>query len=191
MRLAAFLLAALLPAAFPGPTSAGQPGQPPAPAAWSFTETSAWSFAAPSYARMRARAVEAGKPLAVFVGVTPRDVPGCYSCGCASFEGCSAPCVVVGVPAGGELYWAATLPPGATDVEIQAACNPLPIAAPSPAGLPLAAPAAVIMPFVPITPRMGVSPVPAAPVGRPVVPAPAPVWRTPGVGRGPSLPANC
>src|SRR5207244_761624 len=63
------------------------------------------------YERLRARAVAEGRPLLVWVGLHRPDLerarPDCLHHHCDRFPDAAPPCVVVGRPAGGELWRAA------------------------------------------------------------------------------------
>ena len=90
------------------------------------------------YARLRQRAVAEDRPLLVWVGVTRLDLerarPDCLHLRRAAFPGAAAPCVVVGRPAGGELWRAADLPAaGLTTTTLAGALAPPPAAVAAPA----------------------------------------------------------
>jgi hypothetical protein len=71
------------------------------------------------YERLRARAVVENRPLLVWVGLSrpdlERDRPDGLHYHCATFPGAVPPCVVVGRPAGGELWRAGDVPAAAAD----------------------------------------------------------------------------
>jgi hypothetical protein len=77
------------------------------------------SAPADGYARLRARAVAEGRVLLVWVGFARPDLesalPDRLHYRCPAFPGAAPPCVVVGRPAGGELWRAADLPADAAD----------------------------------------------------------------------------
>jgi hypothetical protein len=85
------------------------------------------------YERLRARAVAEGRVLLVWVGLTRPDLerarPDCLHYRCTAFPDAAPPCVVVGRPAGGELWRAADLPAAAAD-----ALRPVPPRACGPGG---------------------------------------------------------
>ena len=74
---------------------------------------------ADEYERLRARAVVEGRVLLVWVGLDRPDLeiarPDCLHYRCGAFPGAEPPCVVVGRPAGGELWRDADLPAAAAD----------------------------------------------------------------------------
>jgi hypothetical protein len=92
--------------------------------------------AAPGEAELYDQALSKGRPLVYFVGQPARPVAGCLSHACGSFPGVAGPAVVVGVPGGGVLWRAATLPGVPSESAIVAALRP---AAPVVAGPPACA----------------------------------------------------
>lgn len=72
-----------------------------------------------TYSEGSAQAAKEGRPLVVFVGCPPRQVPGTLTCIATSLPGVAGPAVVIALPDGrGWLAWESTLPATATDAAI-------------------------------------------------------------------------
>ena len=82
-----------------------------------------------AYALAFSASLADGRPLVIGVGCQPPSGDW-HRCDTPFLTGYPGPCIVVALPRGGDLFWKATLPAGATDVTVRAALSPAPTIAP-------------------------------------------------------------